>query len=203
MKLLVIGAGGHAKVVVDAARVAGFRDISVAGQAGDPPELLGIPVLADPSQLEPQPFVVAIGDNATRARYFAEFRDAGFEPTRIVHPSAVISPSVTIGAGTFVAAGVVVNVDASIGENAIINTRCTIDHDCEIGDHAHIGPGSSLCGGCRVGEGSLIGVGASMAPGSNVGAWSLVGAGAVIVDDLPSNTISVGVPARVIRQVEI
>ena len=199
MRLLVIGAGGHAKVVIDAARMAGFEIAGVVGEPGGRTELLGIPVIHDAATISADGFIVAIGDNAKRAKVFEEYLSGELAPRTVIHPSAVIADGVEIGDGTVVMAGAIVNVDTVIGRNAIINTGCTIDHDCAIGDHALIGPGASLCGGCRVGNGTLVGVGASMAPLRSVGAWSVVGAGAAVVQDLPDRSVCVGVPARVVR----
>jgi len=196
VRLLVIGAGGHAKVVVDAARCAGLTVAGVIGKPDDPATLLGIPVSRDASAVDADGFIVAIGDNAARARTFSAYRERGLEPASVVHPSAVIAGGVTMGSGAFVAAGVVVNVDARIGANAILNTGCTVDHDCVVGDHALIGPSASLCGGVEIGEGVLLGAGASVTPGARIGAWSVVGAGAAVVDHLPADSVCVGVPAR-------
>jgi sugar O-acyltransferase (sialic acid O-acetyltransferase NeuD family) len=199
MRLLVIGAGGHAKVVVDAARASGFEIAAVVGVPDGRAELLGLPVVGDASGVATDGFIVAIGDNAKRAKVFAQYRALGLTPLSVIHPSAVIADGVQVGGGTVVAAGAIINVDTVIGDDAIINTGCTIDHDCVIGAHALVGPGSSTCGGCHVGEGALVGVGASIAPTRTVGAWSVVGAGAAVVDDIPDRSVSVGVPARVIR----
>lgn len=202
MRVLVFGAGGHAKVVVDAARCAGLDVVGVIGQADDPASILGVAVSRDPTGLEADCFIVAIGDNAARARTFASCREQGLTPVTVVHPSAVIATGVEFGPGAFVAAGVVVNVDARIGANAILNTGCTVDHDCLVGDHALIGPTASLCGGVEIGAGALLGAGASVTPRTRVGAWSVVGAGAAVVNDLPSDSVCVGVPARVVRGIE-
>ena len=202
MRLLVIGAGGHAKVVIDAARGAGFEIVGIVGREGDPEELLGIPVSTDATDIASDRFIIAIGNNATRAQHFYDYRADGLEPASVIHPSAVIAEGVHVGVGTFVAAGVVVNVDARIGANAILNTGCTVDHDCVISDHALIGPTASLCGAVEIGEGVLLGAGTSVTPRTTVGAWSVVGAGAAVVSDLPERSVCVGVPARVVRRIE-
>ena len=199
MRLLVVGAGGHAKVVVDAARVAGFEIAGVIGSPGGRTELLGIPVTQDVGEATADGFIVAIGDNARRATVFAEYLERGLSPVAVVHPSAVIADGVEVGAGTLVAAGVIVNVDAVIGRDAILNTGCTIDHDCVVGDHSLVGPGASMCGESRVGDGVLVGAGASITPTRSVGAWSVVGAGAAVVRDIPDRSVAAGVPARIIR----
>lgn len=199
MRLLVIGAGGHAKVVIDAALDAGFEIAGVVGAPGGREQVLGIPVSDSGEGIVADGFIAAIGDNAARARAFAEHIDRGLTPLSVIHPSAVISSRATIGAGTFVAAGAVVNVDARIGRDAILNTGCTVDHDCVVGDHALIGPTASLCGACSVGTGTLVGAGASLIPGASVGDWSVVGAGAAVTADFPDRTVCAGVPARALH----
>lgn len=196
MRLMVVGAGGHAKVVVSAAREAGFVVSGVAGRSGDAPEVLGVPVFTDRREIEADAFIVAIGDNRARRAEYTACLAEGLTPTSVIHPSVVLDRDVSIGPGSFVAAGVVVNVATRIGENAILNTGCTVDHDCVLGAHCHIGPGANLCGAVTVGAGTLVGVGACAAPGAAVGEWSTVGAGAAVVTDVPSGATWGGVPAR-------
>jgi sugar O-acyltransferase (sialic acid O-acetyltransferase NeuD family) len=200
--LLVVGAGGHAKVVIDAARAAGLEIAGVVGEPRGRTDLLGVPIVKSAVGLDADTFIIAVGDNRARAQLFAEYLAAGLHPAVVVHPSAVIADGVEIGGGTLVAAGVVVNVDARVGENAILNTSCTIDHDCLVGDHAHIGPTSGLCGGVAIGTGALVGVGCSITPTRSVGEWAVVGAGSVVVRDLPATGVYAGVPARPIRPIE-
>jgi len=202
VRLLVIGAGGHAKVVVDAAEAAGHTVVGVVGAPADPPELLGHPVVQSAEGIAADGFIVAIGDNATRARIFSEYMAAGFTPATVVHPSLVVGTDVEIGAGTFIAAGVIINTGTRIAEDCILNTGCTVDHDCLIGAHAHMGPRAALCGGVILGEGVLLGVGSCASPCTSVGKWSVVGAGAAIVDALPERSVCVGVPARALRAIE-
>lgn len=196
MRLLVIGAGGHAKMVVDTARAAGFEVVGVLGREGDPEDVLGVPVVREVGGIAADGFIVAIGDNAVRSDAYASWCGAGLEPVSVVHPSAVIAPDAHVGPGTFVAPGVIVNVDARIGENAILNTGCTIDHDVAIGSHAHVGPRVALCGGVVVGEGALVGVGSCAIPLARIGAWSVIGAGAAVTGDVPDGVTWGGVPAR-------
>ncbi len=196
MRLLVIGAGGHAKVVIDAARAAGLDIAGVVARDPDPATVLGIPVTTSPAGIVADGFIVAIGDNAVRAKTFEALRESGLPAIAVVHPSARLAAGVAVGAGAFIAPGVVVNVDACIGENAILNTGCTVDHDCIVGAHAHVGPGANLCGACSVGEGALVGVGASAVPSSRIGEWAVVGAGAAIVGPVAARAVVGGVPAR-------
>ena len=198
MRLLIVGAGGHAKVVIDAAQAAGHTIAGVVGAPSDAPEILGHTVVYSADGVDADGFVVAIGDNATRARLFAEYASRGLSPAVVVHPSVIVGSDVELGAGTFIAAGVVINTGARIGVDSILNTGCSVDHDCAIGAHSHIGPQAALCGAVRLGEGVLLGVGACAAPCASVGSWSVVGAGAAIVGELPGDAVCVGVPARVV-----
>jgi len=196
VRLLIAGAGGHAKVVVDAALEAGIEIAGVVGHEGDPSHVQGVPVVHDAGSLDASGFIVAVGDNRTRSEIFAEYSATGLAPMSVVHPSALIARTAVIGAGTFVAAGVIVNADSRIGRNTILNTGCTIDHDCVIGDHAHVGPNASTCGAVTVEEGALVGIGCSLLAARNVGEWAVVGAGSTVVRDVPAGRTYIGTPAR-------
>lgn len=196
MRLVIHGAGGHAKVVLAAALDAGHEVVAVVGLPGGVASLLGHPVVGSADGVDADGFIVGIGDNSERKRVFDERVALGETPVAVVHPSCVIGPGVKIGDGAFLAPGVVVNVDAVIGENAIVNTGATVDHDSIVGPHAHVGPGCNLCGAARVGEGTLMGVGGCIIPQRSVGAWSVVGAGAAVVSDLDAGGRYVGVPAH-------
>lgn len=203
MRLLVVGAGGHAKVVIDTAEAAGYEIAGVIGSAEGVTEILGHHVSTDPAEISADCFICATGDNARRAADFKHYMALGYVPAMVAHPSAVISDRARIGAGTFVAAGVIVNACAQIGENAILNTGCTIDHDVVIGPHVLVGPGANLCGAAWVGPGVTVGTGTSVVPCARIGAWSVVGASAAVTHDLPNHSVCVGVPARVIRDIEV
>ncbi len=200
-KLVIVGAGGHAKVVADAVSrqnkyaIAGFIDESTAGS-----EFGGHPVHAEASNLPLGAFVVAIGNNETRKRIFDEMIALGWEPATVLHPAAVLAGDVQVGPGTVIFAGAIVNADASIGSNCIVNTGATIDHDCLISDHVHIAPGCNLAGQVMVGEGVFLGIGTSAIPQVRIGAWAVAGAGTVILADVDGGTTVVGVPARAIKK---
>ena len=202
--VICLGAGGHAKVVIDVARAAGYTvsglldaDVGLHGA-----EVAGIGVWGGDDllqQLYDQGFrkaVVGVGTGPRRALY-RRLGDVGFEVVSIVHPTATVSPSARRGAGLAVMPGAVVNADASIGDNTIVNTRAVVEHDCVVGDHVHIACGAQLAGGAIVGEGTLVGAGATVLPGVSIGANSLIGAGAVVVHDVPATVVVAGNPARI------
>ncbi|HEY3350329.1 MAG TPA: acetyltransferase [Thermoanaerobaculia bacterium] len=197
MKVVVVGAGGHAKVVVATLQaaghvIAGIYDDDATRQGS---ALLGIPIrgLVEESFQCGLPIVIAVGDNHTR-REIAQRRPAEFATA--IHPAAVVHPTCVIGAGSVVFAGAVLQPDSVLGGHVIVNTGASIDHDGRIGDFAHLAPGVRLCGNVSVGEGALLGVGASAVPGSRVGAWSIVGAGSVVTKNVEPGQTVVGVPAR-------
>ena len=207
--LVLIGAGGHARVVLDVVRQA--AEYTVVGLVDQNPALHGttldgVPILGGDDQvgvLRRQGVtdaLVAIGDNETRCRLASAMVAHGFLLATAVHPKATIAPHVSIGAGTVVMAGAVVNPGASIGPNAIVNTGATVDHDCTIEECVHIAPGVHLGGGVRVGKLTLIGIGACVVKYKTIGCNVVVGAGAVVIDDIPDRVLAVGVPARVVRE---
>lgn len=199
-KAVVLGASGHAKVVIETLRASGWV---VMAAFDDDPGLLGVAVLgaavigpiAQWCTQQVEPAIVCIGSNRARQRVAA--RAIGGRFATAVHPFAWVAPSATLGEGTVVLAGAVIQADASIGGHVIVNTGASIDHDCKIGDLVHVAPGARLAGGVVVGEGALIGIGAVVIPGIHIGAWATVGAGAAVVRDVSESATVVGVPARV------
>jgi acetyltransferase EpsM len=199
--LVILGAGGHAKVVIDVVLSQGLYDVraivdrpSVATQ-----DLLGFPVHTGIENLSPGFFVVAIGDNEIRKRCFEQMVLAGWRPATIVHSSAVVSRFCTMDDGTVVCANAVVNAGARVGQNCIINTSAVVEHDCEVGAHSHIAVGARLAGHTSVGTGVLFGIAATSIPEISVGDWATVGAGAAVVADVSDHSTVVGVPARAVR----
>lgn len=197
--IIIKGAGGHARVVIDCARAQG-RSVECAYDPFNEGELYGIPIRSnyDQADFPKAKAVVAIGDNAVRRR---EAEKVKHSFTNIVHPSAMISSFATVGQGNMVLHGVIVQAASTIGNHVIMNTGSQVDHDCIIGDYVHIAPGVILCGNVHIGEGSFIGTGAIVIPGKKVGAWSVIGAGSVVIDNIPDYVVAVGNPAKVIKRV--
>ncbi|MGB5161623.1 MAG: acetyltransferase [Thermoanaerobaculia bacterium] len=196
-KIVVVGAGGHAKVVIATVRAAGGDVVAAYDDDHDRwgQQILGVPINGPISSeaIGNAPAIIAIGNNRAR-QSIAERLHAQW--VSVCHPNTTVHSSVLLGPGTVVFAGSVIQPDATIGAHSILNTAATVDHDCIVGDFVHIGPGVCLCGGVTVDEGVLLGVGAKVAPNVEVGPWSTAGAGAVCVVDVPGSTTVVGVPAR-------
>lgn len=197
--LHVIGGGGHASVVVDVARRAGFAEITVWSE--DTPEAGRFPAgtrLRHVAELTPTlPVVLGIGDLAQRSRLRARF--PVFAPA-IIDPSAVIGTGVSVADGAVVFAACVLNANARIDTDAIINTGCIVEHDCVVHSNAHLSPGVRLAGTVVVGRGAHVGVGGIVLPGVKVGEGAVVGAGAVVTRDVPAGVTVVGVPAKVLAR---
>jgi len=204
--LLVVGAGGHGKVVAETAQAMGtWKDIAFIDDRY--PELqrsLSIPVVSGIDNIPEfraafPDIIVAVGDARTRLNLLQRFADAGFRLPSLIHPSAWVSPSARLGEGSVVFAQAAVNADAHIGMGVIINTGATVDHDCMIGDGVHVCPGVHLAGEVYVGEKSWIGIGASVIQQIRIGAGVTVGAGAVVVDDARDGVTVAGVPAGILE----
>jgi len=204
MRVVIVGAGGHAKVVLENITAANTHEVvGLVDEKADArpplwgkyPLLGGDDVLPELRKQGVQGAIIAIGDNRARARMYEKAAGLGFEMINAVHPGAWISPSAVLGTGIAIMAGVVINADAQIKDNTIINTGATVDHDVLLEDHAQIAPGCHLGGLVHVGTGALIGIGASVIHQKRVGNWSIVGGGAVVTKDIPDHCLAKGVPA--------
>ena len=206
-RAFVWGASGHAKVVADAATcegrldVVGFFEEKTAERAGQ--MLAGLPIFGGETALDELKargvthVLLGVGNCAARCNVAQRAVAAGFELASARHPSSVVASDVSIGAGTVLLAGAIVNPGARLGGAVILNTACSVDHDCVIGDGVHLSPGVHLAGNVQVGEQTWVGIGSSVIQGIKIGARSLIGAGSVVVRDVPDGVVAFGVPCRV------
>jgi sugar O-acyltransferase (sialic acid O-acetyltransferase NeuD family) len=203
--VIIIGAGGHAKVVVSTLIAA---NIKIGGIFDDDPDkwgktILGVKIIGSLSGIDrdsTEQALIAVGDNKTRKDIAGRFPHLRW--ITIVHPDAYVHPSVHLGKGTAVFAKAVIQPDTSVGDHCIVNTGATIDHDCQIDNYVHISPGVNLAGGVRLGEGVFCGIGGKAITGVTVGKWTTIGAGGVIINDLPEYSLAVGVPAKVTDRIK-
>jgi sugar O-acyltransferase (sialic acid O-acetyltransferase NeuD family) len=208
MDVVIVGAGGHGKVVLDILRamdqhrIAGFldADATLAGNVIGGAKVLGhVNLLPKLRMQKIRGAIIAIGDNRVRASYAKLVLDAKLELINAIHPAATVSPTATLGKNVVVAARATVCTEAKVGDSVIANTGCIIDHECEVGPAAHICPGALLAGRARVGAGAFVGLGARILPCLSVGEFAVVGAGTTVLRDVLPGTTVVGTPARVIK----
>ena len=212
MDIVIVGAGGHGKVVCDILRAGkkfkpvGFID---ADESLKGTKIAGLPVFGPVNQLvklrkkKIKGAIIAIGDNRARAQYAAELIESGFTLVNAIHPTATIAKTATLGMDVVIAAGAVVCTEARIGDSSIVNTNAVVDHECEVGANVHICPGALLAGRVRVGDGSFIGLGAKIIQCLTIGRFVTIGAGAVVISDVADGATVVGVPGRVIKTTDV
>lgn len=207
--LAILGAGGHAKVVIDIVERMGTH--SIVGAFDDDPskwgtQVLGYEVLARIDEFllhwrsRCTEVVIGVGSNPVRQNLYRRLSERAFCAVTLVHPTAAVARDVEVGEGTVIMAQAAVNPGCRIGPCAVINTSASVDHDCVLGECVFIAPGARLGGDVRVGDLSFVGIGSSIIPGRTVG-WNVtVGAGAAVITDVPDGVTAAGVPARVVRQ---
>jgi len=207
-RLVILGAGGHGKVVAETALSAGFEIIGFLDDNRDKhrKKILGIPVLGGTELIKDliernlvDYGIVAIGNNIIRAKLYYKLLEIGIEPATIVHPASYIAKGTSIGRGTVIFAGAIVQPGSIIGDNVIVNTGASIDHDNKILHHSCINPQATLAGGVKVGYYSTIHTNATITPYVKIGNNSVIGAGSVILKDVGDNEIVVGVPGRLLK----
>jgi UDP-perosamine 4-acetyltransferase len=207
LKVVVVGNGGHAKVVVSVLKLDPTIElVGVVGPSSSGP-VAGLPIVGDDDDLPrlrktiPGAFI-AVGNNQRRDQLFAVAAQLGFELPSALHPRAVIDAGARVGLGVVAMAGAVVNTDSVIGDACILNTGSTVDHDCVIGRSVHVAPGTNLSGYVTVGDRALLGIGSTVGRGTpiNIGADATVGAGSLVIEDVPPGVTVIGVPARLVRE---
>lgn len=211
VRCIVLGGGGHARVVIDSLR-ASETAVPVAVLDSDRSlwgrELLGVPIRGGDELMRElitdgiRHFVLglgSIGDNGPRRHLFERGLAHGFAPLTVCHPSAIRSCWAEVGSGSVLFPLAVVNAGAVLGMNVIVNTGAIVEHDCVVEDHAHIATGARLASTVRVGASAHVGAGATVRQCVTIGEGALVGAGAVVVKDVPPGATVIGVPAQPVR----
>jgi UDP-perosamine 4-acetyltransferase len=209
--VIIAGAGGHGKVVLDILRAA--RRYRPVGFIDANPSLTdsyigGLPILGSANALpmlrrqKIRRAIVAIGDNRTRLQYMGILREHGFDLVNAVHPTAHVSRSARLGRNVVVAPQAAVVAEAALGDGVIVNTGAVVDHECELAEGVHVCPKAALAGRVRAGPGAFIGIGAQVIQCRAVGRFAVIGAGAAVIEDVPDFATAVGVPARVIKVAE-
>ncbi len=189
-RIYLYGQSGHGKVVADIARACGYDEIVFLDDAGK---------LKFSPDLPKADILISIGDCATREKIQKRVEACGFALATLVHPSAVVSPSASVGAGSVVMPRAVINADAKIGRGVIVNTGAIVEHDCTVGDFAHICPASAIAGGTVMGERVWFGIGSCAIQGVSVADDVFIGAGSTVVSDIPKCRLAYGTPCKVIE----
>ncbi|WP_448546974.1 acetyltransferase [Thalassotalea fusca] len=200
-RLVILGAGGHGRVVADCASATGkYQDIVFLDDClPQRSQNAHWSIVDTPDNWQKyraqSEFVVAFGQNALRKKYTQEIANEDGQLATIIHPSAVISNQVNIGKGSVIFANVTVNFGVTIGDGCILNTACSIDHDCHVHDYVHISPQVAIAGGVTIETMSWLGINSTVIECLTLASGTQTGAGAVIVNDTQPNTLYLGVPA--------
>jgi len=203
--LVIIGAGGHGRVVADCAQQAGryqnivflddcFNQIKTSGQWN----IVGL-VKDFPQFVSQSDFIVAFGNNQLRASIIKTLQKAKARIISLIHPSATVSPHSEIGSCVIICANAVINIGTRIADGCIVNTGATVDHDCNIHDYVHISPGVNIAGGVTVEQYSWLGIGSTIIECLTLERNTQIGAGAVVTQSTKANSLYLGVPAKQIR----
>lgn len=205
--VIIIGAGGHAKVIIEILKSCKIKIDYCIGQEHDNETCLGVPVLKGDQNLEKlynlnyEKAFVAIGSNNLRSKLTKKIEIVGFKIINAISPFSILSKSIILGTGIAIMPGVVINAESKIGNNSIINTGATIDHDCDIGENCHIAPQCVLAGNVKIGENTFLGIGTKIIPEITIGSNSIIGAGSVVIKNIKSNCTAVGIPAKIIKAI--
>jgi sugar O-acyltransferase (sialic acid O-acetyltransferase NeuD family) len=202
--MILYGASGHAKVIIDCLDANGLRLQAIFDDNPDICKLLDYKVSHqfDPDLYPGEPLIISIGNNEIRKRIASKLSVSNPPPTVLRHPSAIVSELTEFGDGSVILHNAVIQSSTVTGRYCIVNTGATVDHDCNIGDFCHIAPNATLCGGITIGEGSIIGAGSVVIPTIHIGKWCVIGAGSVIIKDVPDYAVVVGNPGRVVKKLD-
>lgn len=208
-KIVLIGAGGHCKVIIDIIRSTNeYEIIGITDVNQKLVDVFGVPIIGDDSKLKEiydngveNAFICigAINNINLRNLIYNKLKSIGFELPILKHKSSIVSDNSYIGEGTCIMPGAIVNAGSLIGINSIINTGSIIEHDCKIGNNTHISSNVSIAGGVVIGDNTLIGIGSSIIQEIIIGNNVTIGSGTVVIRNINDNTIAVGVPAKVIK----
>jgi sugar O-acyltransferase (sialic acid O-acetyltransferase NeuD family) len=197
--MIIYGASGHAKVIIDILNSMNCQAIDFV--IDDDPSIINIKGLnvcnSFTEEMIGMELMVAIGNNGIRKKIVEKVSNPFIKA--IVHPSAIIFEDIKIGNGSVVMPNATINSSSIIGDHCIINTGAIIEHDANFSDFVHISPGATITGNVNIGEGTQIGAGATVIPGVSIGKWVTVGAGAVIINDIPDYAVVVGSPGKIIK----
>lgn len=205
-RLVIIGASGHGKVVAECAELVSRYD-SIVFLDDRFPALLGVEhwqVLGGSADAvnyadNTTEFFVAIGNNQIREKVCLELAQCDLPLATLIHPKALVSTYSTIGEGSLICSGAVINPFCHVGKAVIINTSSSLDHDCVVDDYVHIAPGSRVAGEVKIGKGSFLGIASAVVQCLSIGEYSTLGAGSTLLSSIPANKTAVGTPARIIR----
>lgn len=201
-KIVIIGAGGHGKVVANIAKLNGYEQILFLDDGGTKNTNGMYPIVGTTEEIvnyRDYDFIVAIGNNQIRKKITDNLFEQSFKVVNLVHPTAVIDDTAIMGLGSVVMANAVINACAKLGKGCIVNTSATVDHDDVLGDYVHVCPGAHIAGTVAIGNEAWIGIGASVINNVTIASNCMIGAGSVIVKNLSESGTYVGVPARRIR----
>ena len=193
--MILYGASGHAKVIVDILEANGQKIDFIVDDNPSLTDLLGYEVRRNTGEYDEA--IISIGSCEIRKKVVESLTVGKYATS--VHPSAVVSPRATIDEGTVVMQGAILQSCAKIGKHCIVNTGASVDHDCEIADFVHVAPHATVLGGVKIGEGSWIGAGAVVKQYIAIGKNCMIGAGAVVLRDVPDGATVVGVPGKEIK----
>ncbi|WJW74591.1 acetyltransferase [Thiohalobacter sp. IOR34] len=208
--LILLGAGGHARVLAELALGLGLkiRGIAAPTAPGDSGPFAGLAHLGNDEAVFGIPAAEirllnglgSVGPVARRAALYRRFREAGYRFAGLVHPAAVVSPSAVPGEGVLILAGAVVGTEAELDDNVLVNSRALLEHGCHIGPHSHLASGAVVCGDCQIGAEVHVGAGAVINQGRSIGNGAVIASGSVVTRDVEPWTLVAGVPATVIRK---